>query len=92
MDRINSRNLLRRKNYKIDGGDYSCVLFNLNVEKLSYHLIFQCPFSYECWDYLGITWDHDLHFFNTIQKAKEDFSNNLFMKIFSMAAWKIWRQ
>jgi hypothetical protein len=71
---------------------YSCVLCNLNVEELSYHLIFQCPFSYECWYYLEITWDHDFHFFNTIQKAKQDFSNNLFMKIFSMAAWEIWKQ
>jgi hypothetical protein len=39
-DRINSRNLLRRKNYKIEGDDYSCVLCNLDTKELSYHLIF----------------------------------------------------
>jgi hypothetical protein len=91
-DRINSRNLLRRKNYKIEGDDYSCVLCNLNVEELSYNLIFQCPFSYECWDYLDINWDHSLQFFDIIQKAKQDNHINLFMEIFSIAAWEIWKQ
>jgi hypothetical protein len=83
-DRINSRSLLRRKNYKIDRDDYSCVLCNLNVEELSYHLIFQCPFNYECWDYLGINWDHSLQFFDTIWKAKQDSHIGLFMEVFSI--------
>jgi hypothetical protein len=39
-----------------------------------------------------INWDHDLQFFNTIQKAKQDFSMNLFMEIFSIAAWEIWKK
>jgi hypothetical protein len=90
-DRINSRSLLRRKNYKIDRDDYSCVLCNLNVEELSYHLIFQCPFNYECWDYLGINWDHSLQFFDTIWKAKQDSHIGLFMEVFSITAWEIWR-
>jgi hypothetical protein len=29
MDRINSRNLLKRKNFNIDGDDYNYVLCNL---------------------------------------------------------------
>jgi hypothetical protein len=91
-DRINSKNLLKRKNYNIEGGDYNCVLCNLNVEELSYHLIFQCPFSLECWSYLGIFWDHHLYFFDTLKKAKADFSLSFFMEIFSIAAWEIWKQ
>jgi hypothetical protein len=90
-DRINSRNLLR-KNYKIEGDDYNCVLCNLDTEELSYHLIFQCPFSSECWNYIGFYWDHNLHFFDTIQKAKQDCHSGFFMEIFSMAAWEIWKQ
>jgi hypothetical protein len=39
-DRINSRNLLKRKNYKIEGDDYNYVLCSLDIEELSYHLIF----------------------------------------------------
>jgi hypothetical protein len=91
-DKINSRNLLKRKHFKIEGDDYSCVLYNLNIEELSYHLIFQCPFSSECWDYLDISWDHSLLFFDTIQKAKQEFSAFFFMEIFSIAAWEIWKQ
>jgi hypothetical protein len=76
-DRINSRNLLKRKNYKIEGGDYNCVLWSLNVEELSYHLIFQCPFSSNCWSYLGIFWDHHLCFFDTLKKAKKGLPSSL---------------
>jgi hypothetical protein len=91
-DRINSRNLLKRKNYKIEGDNYSCVLCNLNIDEYTYHLIFQCPFSSDYWNFLGIHWDHDLYFFDTIQKAKRDSHLEHFMEIFSMAAWEIWRQ
>jgi hypothetical protein len=92
IDRINSRNLLRRKNYKIDGDDYSCVLCNLDIEEFSYHLIFQCPFSTECWSFLGIHWDQDLYFLETIKKDKQDSHLEHFMEIFSIAAWEICKQ
>jgi hypothetical protein len=88
IDRINSRNLLRRKNYKIDGDDNSCVLCNLNIEELFYHLIFQCPFSSECQNYLGFR-DDSLYFFDTIQKAKHDCHMYFFMEIFSIVVWEI---
>jgi hypothetical protein len=39
-DIINSKNLLKRKNYKIEGVDYNCVLCNLNIEEYTYHLLF----------------------------------------------------
>jgi hypothetical protein len=74
-DRINSRNLLKRKNFQIEGDDYNCVLCNLDIEEYTYHLIFQCPFSERCWNYLGIHWDHGLYFF--IQSGKLKGSGNL---------------
>jgi hypothetical protein len=67
------------------------VLCNLDIEELSYHLIYQCPFRSECWDYLGISWDHSLSFFDTMQKAKQEFSSSFFVEI-SIAAWEIWKQ
>jgi hypothetical protein len=91
-DRINSRNLLRRKNYKIDGDDYSCVLCNLNIEELFYHLIFQYPFNSERWNYLGFSWDDSLYFFDTIQNAKQDCHMDFFMEIFPISSWEIWKQ
>jgi len=43
-DRLNTRNLLRRKNKDLD--DYSCVLCN--------SLFFECSFSQDCWNTLHI--------------------------------------
>jgi hypothetical protein len=90
-DRINSRNLHRRNNYKIDGDDYSCVLCNLNIEELSYHLIFQCPFSSECWNYLGFNWDHSLYLTPSKRLSRTVTWTSL-LEIFSIAAWEIWKQ
>jgi hypothetical protein len=88
-DRINSRNILKRKNYSIEGDDYNCVLCNLNIEEYTYHLIFQCPFSAWCWNYLGIHWDHNLYFFDTIQKTRNDNRLEFFMEVFLAVAWEI---
>jgi hypothetical protein len=89
-DRINSRNLLRRKNFSI-GGNYSCVLCSLELEELTYHLIFQCSFAERCWDLLNIHWDHNLGFFDTFQKAKSEWQLGYFMETFAIEAWKIWK-
>lgn len=91
-DRLNSRNLLRRKNYKLDGDDFSCVLCNPSTEEYTYHLFFQCHFSVQCWAFLGIHWDHSLYFFDTIQQANDHWQHKFFMEIFSVAAWEIWKQ
>jgi hypothetical protein len=53
-DRINSRNLLKRKHYKVDDDDYNYVLCSLAIEEFTYHLLFQCPFSTLYWTYLNI--------------------------------------
>jgi hypothetical protein len=91
QDRINSRNLLRRKNFIIEGEDYSCVLYNTGMEELTYHLLFQCPFTERCWDLLNIHWDHNLPFFDTIQKAKSEWTFEYFMETFAIAAREIWK-
>jgi hypothetical protein len=88
---INSRNLLKTKYYKIEGDDYSCVLCNLNIEVYT-HLLFQCPFSDEWWNFLGIHWNREIYFFDTIKKAKSDCQHDFFMEEFTIAAWEIWKQ
>jgi len=61
-------------------------------EETTYHLVFQCPFSELCWDFLHIGWDHTLDFFQTMIKAQQDFGQPFFMEVFSIAAWEIWKQ
>jgi hypothetical protein len=87
--RINSRNLLRRKIFSIEGDDYSCVLCTSGLEELTYHLIFQYPVAERCWNLLNIHWDHHLPFFDTIQKTKSYLG--YFMETFATAAREIWK-
>jgi hypothetical protein len=68
------------------------VLCNLHLEEFTYHLIFQCPFNMECWNFLGIYWDHGLYFFETIIKAKRNSHLEYFMEVFSIVVWEIRKQ
>ncbi|KAJ1283790.1 hypothetical protein BS78_03G153800 [Paspalum vaginatum] len=92
MDRLNTRNLLKRKNYKLEGNIYSCVLCNANEEETAFHLFFHCAFSTMCWHHIGIHWDFTLPFFDMMIKAKTDSNLHFFMEIFIIAAWHIWKQ
>ena len=55
-DRLNTRNMLRRRHYNI-GNDFSCMLCSPAPEETLEHLFFRCPFSENCWDLLGISWE-----------------------------------
>ena len=91
-DRINSRNLLKRKHFIDENEEANCVMCHPAPEETTYHLVFQCPFSELCWDFLHIGWDHTLDFFQTMIKAQQDFGQPFFMEVFSIAAWEIWKQ
>ena len=54
MDRLNTRNILKRKKHKLEGNNYNCVLCNNNVEETAFHLFFSCSFSQACWRFLRI--------------------------------------
>jgi hypothetical protein len=88
-DRINPRNLLKGKNFNIQGGDYSCVLCNLHIE-YTYHLLFQCPFSTECWNFLIFI--EIMTYTSLMPLRREECQHDFFMEVFSSAAWKIWKQ
>jgi hypothetical protein len=92
MDRLNTRNILKRKKHKLEGNNYNCVLCTNNVEETAFHLFFSCPFSKECWQYLGIQWNYANEFFQMLLQAKQHFQSPFFMEIFTIAAWQIWKQ
>ena len=48
-------------------------------------------FAFNCWQFIGIEWDHSLSFFDTVIKAKQQFDNNFFMDVMGIAAWEIWK-
>jgi hypothetical protein len=92
MDRLNVRNILRRKKHKLEGNNYNCVLCSHKREETTFHLFFTCPFSQDCWSYLNINWNFNLDLYSMMDDAKSQFSNNFFMEVFMLAAWLIWKQ
>jgi hypothetical protein len=54
MDKLNTRNILKRKNFAIQDSNYDCVLCSNNTEETAYHHFFGCPFSKECWQRIGL--------------------------------------
>lgn len=88
-DRLNTSNLLRRKNKELD--DYSCVLCNSGLEETSFHLFFECPFSQTCQSSMNIhleicsynplTWSLQLEKTLAIQSRE----------VMMTACWTIWR-
>ena len=54
VDRLNTRNMLKRRHYNI-GNNFDCLLCGQHVEEMVEHLFFHCTFSQECWRSLGFT-------------------------------------
>lgn len=92
MDRLSTRNILRRKNHKLQDNNYNCVLCQDQREETAYHLFFTCSFSRQCWQHLGIQWNTNIQFFEMMQQAKAQATHSFFMEIFIIAAWNIWKQ
>lgn len=87
-DRLNTRNLLRRKNRLLE--DYSCVLCNSNQEETLLHLFFECPFSIACWTSIGIQWNSNLQPLDMLLAARQAFGSKIFREIIITATWVIW--
>uniref|UniRef100_A0A453L3Z7 Reverse transcriptase zinc-binding domain-containing protein n=1 Tax=Aegilops tauschii subsp. strangulata TaxID=200361 RepID=A0A453L3Z7_AEGTS len=54
-DRLNTRNMLKRRHYNI-GDNLDCLLCGQHVEETAEHLFFRCTFSGTCWNELNISW------------------------------------
>ena len=79
-DRLNTRNLLRRKNMHLD--DYTCVLCINGSEETSFHLFFECPFSVDCWSSITIHWNLNLQPLDMLLQARADFGSHIFSELF----------
>jgi hypothetical protein len=92
MDRLHTRNILRRKKLKIEGNNYNCVLCDKGREETAFHLFFSCPFSKICWDTINIGWDSNQNFETMMVTVKQRSSHQFFMDLFRIGAWNIWKQ
>ena len=70
VDRLNTRVMLRRRNFNIQTG-IECVLYDTGIDEDVNHLLFACPFATRCWQKLQIHWDLSLDTHLKIIQAKE---------------------
>jgi hypothetical protein len=91
LDRLNTRDLMRRKNWHLDSGP-NCVLCDEARLETNDHLFFDCHFAKQCWEKLGIQWDTSLHISKRFLQARNNFSGPCFMEALVCAAWNIWKE
>jgi hypothetical protein len=58
-DKLNTRNILRRRKKVLDEG-YNCVMCHNNEEETTAYLFFNCPAAASRWFALGIVWEENL--------------------------------
>lgn len=79
MDRLNTREMLQKKQFNIQGGT-NCVMCNSMIVESMTHLFFSCTFAQQCWLELGIQWNLALKFMNIITTAQATFHLNFFFE------------
>ena len=90
-DRLNTRNMLKRRHYDI-GDDHSCLLCGLDVEETVDHMIFTCSFSRQCWARLNLNWEPFASRFQAIQDKKESRATKMLLEKFLLTAWSLWKE
>ena len=89
-DGLNTRNLLRRRNYLDEG--YNCVLCHENVEETASHLFFDCSTAITRWFSIAIICNDSLDINQKIENKKAEFGSLFFIEIFMEATWCIWKE
>lgn len=92
-DRLNTRDMLDRRNCAHEDADLTCALCSLGVRETREHLFFSCPFSDTCWRKIGFTWNLNMEFFfQMVVLARLRFRGKSFLEFFSIECWHIWKQ
>ena len=89
MDRINTKDMLRRRHWNIEDGP-NCVLCQAHCLEDITHLFFSCNFSCRIWNYLQIEWLPGNDMMQIAQQARRAFNKPFFADIVFTAWWHIW--
>src|SRR3954471_8349105 len=85
VDRLNTRNMLKRRHYNI-GNNFDCILCEQHIEEMVDHMILTCPFSQSCWAKLHIAWAPFDSRLDLLQVTKDTWSNPFFFETFLTSA------
>ena len=91
VDRLNTRDMLLRRNWHLNSGS-ECVLCNSNSLEDRDHLFFQCPFAQRYWDKIGVTWVQTGDISQSFDQASRSYNGPCFMEVAVCTAWNIWKE
>jgi hypothetical protein len=91
VDRLNTRDMLRRRGKHLEEG-YYCVLCPDQSIETSRHLFFECSSSVARWFAIGIQWEQHDDVFHMIQHQRDTHTGPYFMDLFMISAWCIWKE
>jgi hypothetical protein len=91
VDRLNTRNVLRRCNKFLEEG-YNCAMYNIGDEETTLHLFFHYESARVRCETLGIRWPRVPNCYQKLIIARRTCSTPFFMEVFLIAAWCIWKE
>ena len=89
IDRLSTRELLRRKNMKLE--DYTCVLCTSQTEESLFHLPIDCPFASTCWNQLGLQIKPQMNLFQNLEIFRRQHHVPFYTEIIILMCWTIWQ-
>jgi hypothetical protein len=87
-DRLNTRNILKRKNMQLDSFD--CVICNSLLEETARHLFLDCSFALACWDKIGIEVPLQSTIPEVISQFWRQLNSPFAMEAIILMSWAIW--
>ena len=87
-DRLNTRDLLARKNFPLPS--YECATLQCNQQETLIHLFWNCPFASQCWDFICPLRNNNLSPLEAVHDMRDKINQPFFMEIIILAAWGIW--
>lgn len=91
-DRLNTRNMLRRRKQVLWDNNYACLFCANPPEETLEHLFFRCSFSALCRGELGLSWNDRGDRLHLLHEAKQTWTRPMFMEVFIVAAWGLWKE
>lgn len=86
IDKIKTRNLLRRRKKVLQDG-YHCVMCHEGTEETAEYLFVHCTSAACRWFSIDIVWDGRSNIHQNLYMAKDNFCKPFFMEIFLIGAW-----
>jgi hypothetical protein len=88
-DRINTRDMLQRRHWKVTD-DMHCELCHGKIYEDRVHLFFECTFSRRIWNYLQVDWSSSNDMQVLVARARRRFNKPFFMEVLITTCWNIW--